>query len=47
MARICHRTRGHHPNGRQLSSLLRARRERPSHRRTAEKRDQLASLHSI
>src|SRR5262245_1733904 len=48
MARICHRTRGHHPNGRQLSSLLRPGRERPRHRRAAEKRDEPAARdHSI
>src|SRR5262245_3957318 len=47
MARICHRTRGHHPNGRQLSSLLRPGRERPSRRCAAEQRYELALVHSI
>src|SRR5262249_52996991 len=47
MARICHRTRGHHPNGRQLSSLLRPGRERPRGSRAAQQRDELAAPHSI
>src|SRR5262249_47598906 len=47
MAGTCHPTRGHPPNGRQLSSLLRTRRKRPRHR-AAEQRDELAAPdHSI
>src|SRR5262245_21526714 len=47
MARICHRTRGHHPNGRQLSSLLRPGRERPRRCSPADQRDEVAPPHSI
>src|SRR5262245_8784261 len=36
-------SRGHHPNGRQLSSLLRPRRKRPRGRRAAEQRYELAA----
>src|SRR5262249_19679524 len=47
MAGTCHPTRGHPPNGRQLSSLLRTRRKRPRHR-AADQRDELAAPdHSI
>src|ERR1700730_334512 len=35
------------PDGGQSACLLRARRERPCCRRTAEQRDELASLHSM
>jgi hypothetical protein len=35
------------PDGRQLTRLLRAGRERPYGRRAAEQRDELAALHSI
>src|SRR5262249_30073797 len=41
------RGRPQKPDGRQLSRLLRARRERPRDSRAAEKRDELAPLHSI
>ena len=41
------RARAQEPDGRQLSRLLRARRERPRRRRAAEQRDELAPLHSI
>src|SRR4029077_14019066 len=44
MACICHRTRGHHPNGRQLSSMLRARRKRARGHRAAEQRDEVATF---
>ena len=43
----CRRARGQQPDGRQLARLLRARRKRPSRRRAAEQRDELAPLHSI
>src|SRR5262249_54283332 len=36
-----------HPDGRQLARLLRARRDRPRCRHTAEQRDELAAPHSI
>jgi hypothetical protein len=35
--------RAQEPNGRQLAWLLRARRKRPSHRRAAEQRDEIAA----
>src|SRR5205807_594314 len=41
------RGRAQEPDGGQLSRLLRARRERPSSRRAAEQRDELAPIHSI
>src|SRR5262249_19183357 len=41
------RGRPQKPDGRQLSRLLRARRERPRDSRAAEQRDERAALHSI
>src|SRR5262249_25456939 len=46
LALDCRRARAKVPDGRQLTRLLRARRQRPR-RRCADKRDELAPLHSI
>src|SRR5262245_51005620 len=45
MAQTSSRTSAEEPDGRQLSPLLCARRERPRHRSAAEQRDELAPPH--
>src|SRR6266545_788500 len=47
LARSQTRGRSQEPDGRQLASLLCARRERPRNRCAAEQRDELAPPHSI